>query len=155
MQLSKQDFLKIIDLRDKSWLATYPCIENITFHDVVITLTKKSLCPDNLNQIYQNYSKGTDKWEVIKTEEILGFIHWKQEKDYLNLIELYVDPAYFGNGVGSQLLELLPHKKIISAVAQDTKAVDFYKKKGFIVTGESNKKINGKAIKLLTVEKNV
>ena len=86
--------------------------------------------------------KGEDISLVAKdNERVVGFIRFKIHPDSVEWLSLYVHPDYFGKGIGTVLWEesskLLPEGKPVTAeVATYTKAVDFYKKLGFVDTGE-------------------
>lgn len=139
-----EDSRGIHEVMRASWYATYP--------NPKIGITKEdgdaSYTPDveqkqieALNRRAEN-PKDNDISLVAKFEEkVLGYIRLKLHEGNTELISLYVHPDYFGNGIGTDLwkeaLKLIPkNKPIVVEVVDYTKAVEFYKKIGFVDTGE-------------------
>lgn len=127
-----------------SWYATYPNTKiGITKEDGDVSYTpeveKKQI--EVLKHRAEN-PKDDDISLVAKFEEkVLGYIRLKLHEDNTELISLYVHPDYFGNGIGTDLwkeaLKFIPKEKhVVVEVADYTKAVEFYKKIGFVDTGE-------------------
>ncbi len=127
----------------KSWYATYINEEvGVTKEDINAIYVDNPEGQINAIRNRAENSKEDDISLVAKFEEkVLGYIRLKIHNDFVELISLYVDPEYMGNGIGTQLweqaLKLLPKDKpIIVEVATYTKAVEFYKKLGFVDTEE-------------------
>ncbi|MCC7004897.1 GNAT family N-acetyltransferase [Candidatus Nomurabacteria bacterium] len=139
-----EDSKGIHEVMKTSWYATYPNTKiGITKEDGDVSYTpeveKKQI--EVLNHRAEN-PKDDDISLVAKFEEkVLGYIRLKLYGDNTELISLYVHPDYFGNGIGTDLwkeaLKFIPKEKpVFVEVADYTKAVEFYKKVGFVDTGE-------------------
>jgi ribosomal protein S18 acetylase RimI-like enzyme len=75
------------------------------------------------------------------TNTIIGYIRLTMYDDHIDWLSLYVSSKYFGDGVGTALWEeaqkqLPSGRPIMVEVATYTKAVEFYKKLGFVDTSE-------------------
>ena len=94
----------------------------------------------NLKQLEQNFDNGHEFIVLTEQEENIGFASFeiKNEKSYIRLHKLYVNPKQHHKGSGRRLLEF------ISSVGQEYKlnaldlfvnrtnpAVNFYQKIGF------------------------
>lgn len=67
--------------------------------------------------------------------EVLGFI--SMVDNYIAAI--FVKPEEQGRGIGKQLIEFVKRKYpqlTLGVYSKNTKSVDFYKKQGFVITGE-------------------
>ena len=74
-------------------------------------------------------------------EEVIGIIRLVVLNDHIRVRTLYVRPDYTGKGIGTKLwLEAIQHvptnKKVVAFPALHTKSIDWYKKMGFVETGE-------------------
>jgi ribosomal protein S18 acetylase RimI-like enzyme len=94
-----------------------------------------------LRERYKNVR--SDEVELVAkiNETIIGVIRLVMHEKEIELRTLYVAPQYFGKGVGTKLwnegLKRLPSGlPIYVEVVTYTKAVNFYKKMGFVDTGE-------------------
>jgi ribosomal protein S18 acetylase RimI-like enzyme len=144
--IEPQDMESYIDMHQRSWLATYPNRAN--------KVTKSAL-KAKLNQftIAKRIEKVTKKVEsgkmpflyVLKIEEqVIGMINLKiNKKTKTGEIEmLYLDPEYFGNGFGSDLMDFgLDFFKVngctsalVKVVEYNKRAIKFYLKHGFKLT---------------------
>lgn len=139
-----EDSRGIHEVMKASWYATYPNTKiGITKEDGDMSYTPEveQTQIDALNHRAEN-PKDSNISLVAKFEEkVLGYIRLKLHENNTELISLYVHPDYFGNGIGTDLweeaLKLIPKDKpVIVEVADYTKAVEFYKKIGFVDTGE-------------------
>lgn len=79
---------------------------------------------------------------VAKMEgKIVGVVRLVTFDDHFRVRTFYVHPDHEGQGIGTSLWEevvkLIPHDKpVVAWPVKNTKSVDFYKKLGFITTGE-------------------
>jgi ribosomal protein S18 acetylase RimI-like enzyme len=139
----REDAEQIHDVIKKSWYATYVNEEiGITKEDIDRIYEDD---PEAQIQALRNRAinpKDDDiSFSAKEGGKVLGYIRLKLLKDSVDLMTLYVHPDHSGKGVGEKLwtkaMEELPKDKpVIVEVATYTKAVDFYKKMGFVDTGE-------------------
>ncbi len=79
---------------------------------------------------------------IAKDEErVVGIIRLVILDDHIRVRTLYVHPEFTGKGIGTMLWNdaqryLPSDKKIIAFPAEHTKSIDWYKKVGFVETGE-------------------
>lgn len=138
-----EDAEEIHDIVKKSWYLTYVNSEiGVTKEDI-----DRIYADDPEAQIRALRNRAiaprSDEVSLVAKEEekILGFIRLRILTDSVELVSLYVHPEYNGKGIGTKLwlwaLKELPKSKPITVeVASYTKAVGFYKKIGFVDTGE-------------------
>lgn len=74
-------------------------------------------------------------------EKVVGFIRLKIFPGYVQVLSLYVHTDYLGKGIGTNLWNearklLPPDKSVVAYPAEHTKSIDWYKKMGFVETGE-------------------
>ncbi len=138
------DASSIHEMMKASWYATY--IDQsigITTADIDAIYTPET----EANQIRALRSRAEHPREndvslVAKEgDNVVGFIRLKIHPDFVEWLSLYVHPDHTGKGIGTKLWEAartrLPQDLPISVeVATYTKAVAFYKKLGFVDTGE-------------------
>ena len=140
-----EDVWGIQDVYYKSWLATYPNNKyGITVDDIEHrfrdrftqeTIDKRKqaiLNPDPNFKIF--IAKDNDKVVGVCRVELLP------EKNQLRTI--YLLPEYFGKGIGTKLWKQAqkvfdPNKDIyVEVVTYNKRAIEFYKKLGFVDTGK-------------------
>ncbi len=139
-----EDSNGIHEVMKASWYATYPNTKiGITKEDGDMSYTPEVEQKQIEALEYRaNNPKEDDISLVARFEEkVLGYIRLKLHEDYTELVSLYVHPDYFGNGIGTDLwkeaLNFIPKNKPVVVEAADyTKAVEFYKKIGFVDTEE-------------------
>jgi ribosomal protein S18 acetylase RimI-like enzyme len=124
-----------------TWLDTYPNKEfNITKTDI---LSKDFDSPEKVKKWEKSFDNPQGRYYyVAKTDnKIVGLATGLVHKDINEIGAIYVLPKYQGKGVGKELMiELIKHfdstKKIkLNVVRYNIKAINFYKKFGFIITG--------------------
>jgi N-acetylglutamate synthase-like GNAT family acetyltransferase len=138
-----EDSVSINEIIKLSWYTTYvrPDI-GVTKEDVdslyrenesgqIEALTRRAINPE------------ADDLAFVAKEDgkVIGYIRCKIFETTIELRTMYVHPDYVGKGIGTMLwesmLDVLPQdKEIFTEPVLHTKAVDFYKKIGFIDTGE-------------------
>lgn len=139
-----EDAEAIYDIFKKSWHSTYVNKEiGVSKEDIdtIYNDTEKGKVLESIRNRVLNPRENEVELVAREENKILGIIRQVVHDDHIELRTLYVDSDFFGKGVGTRLweesLRLLPKNKPISVeVATYTKAVDFYKKLGFVDTGE-------------------
>ncbi len=139
-----EDAEAIHNMMKASWYATYPNKEiGITKEDgdasYIPEVEEKQI--EVLRYRAEN-PKDSDISLVAKdNNKVVGFIRLKVHPESIEWLSLYAHPDYFGKGIGTALWKeaqksLPPNKPITVEVASYTKAVNFYKKLGFVDIGE-------------------
>ncbi len=142
-----EDAEGILDVIRSSWYATYINSNiGITKEDVDGNFTPE-IVEGQLNSLRRGAEKQHED-NVLRIakdgEKIVGYIRLKIFPEHIEWISFYVHADYFGKGVGTLLWheaqEVLPQKNITVEVATYTQAIHFYKKIGFVDTGERSQK---------------
>ena len=130
---------KVIKL---SWYATYITPEiGITREDI------DRMYADSEQQQIEVFRKRVenpkdDDLTLIAKEgaEVVGVVRLVTFDDHIRVRTFYVHPEYSGKGIGTSLwneaLKHLTGKPVVAWPAEHTRSIDFYKKLGFIATGE-------------------
>ncbi|MBF2392060.1 GNAT family N-acetyltransferase [Listeria marthii] len=133
-----QDYQMILEIWEKSVIAT---------HDFLTAENRK---------FYKEQIPGfLDHVELLlwfSGEEIIGFSGTSERE----LDMLFIDPAFTGQGFGSQILAWLTEEKQINQVdvnEQNENAKWFYLKHGFVVASRSEVDGFGKAYPILHLER--
>ena len=98
-----------------------------------------------------------DAQVAVHSEAIAGYFTLRAHaNDALELEHLFVDPAHFGRGIGTQLLEsALASANQLGAsevtIFSDPNAIGFYQKHGALVVGRHASSISGRHIPVLTI----
>jgi len=134
-----------------SWYATYVTPEiGITKEDI------DAMYAQSENQQIETFRKRVESPKenditlVAKEDDkVLGIIRLIILDDHIRVRTLYVHPEFTGKGIGTMLWnEAQKHipsdKNVIAFPAEYTKSIDWYKKIGFVETGE--KKIDDEAM---------
>lgn len=134
----------IRSVQKQTWLATYPN-------------PKRGISREDVeSKIAQMQSGGTQRWAkrlredtsshtwVVKDEDVvIGFISAQKLNEENKIRAMYLLPEYQGQGIGKQLmqkaLDWLGDTKSISleVVSYNDNAINFYKKFGFVESGET------------------
>lgn len=68
-------------------------------------------------------------------ESLVGVISYQSQKQVLDIHRLFVDPAFFGQGIAEKLLKELEKEKhqqvIVTTGTKNQPAINFYLKQGF------------------------
>ena len=136
---SKEDYLTLIDIWEKSVRAT---------HDFLPEENIQTLKP----LILKHYFDAVDL-RVVKTDEamIVGFIGVADG----NIEMLFISPEYRNCGIGSLLLKNAIETQVATKVdvnEQNPDAIGFYQRLGFTVIGRSELDGQGNAFPLLHME---
>ncbi len=144
-----EDAEAIAEVIRKSWYATYIDAEvGITKEDIDLMYAENQAQQVDVFRERALHPKDDDISLVAKESErgkVDGFIRLKIHPDSVEMLSLYVDPECVGKGIGTSLWpeaqKTLPKdKSVMVEVASYTKAVDFYKKLGFVDQGEKYRK---------------
>lgn len=103
--------------------------------------------------ILAHYFDAVELWCVTKHSEIAGFIGVADAKVEM----LFVNPKYFGLGIGSQLMDYAVNNLDASKVdvnEQNPKAIEFYEKVGFKKVGRSELDGQGNRFPLIHMVRN-
>jgi len=126
-----------------SWYATYITPEiGITKEDIDRMYAQSELQQIEVFRKRAQNPKDDDLTLVAKEgNKVLGVIRLVIFDDHIRVRTFYVNPTHTGKGIGTSLwneaLKHLPkNKPIVAWPAEHTKSVEFYKKLGFIATGE-------------------
>jgi ribosomal protein S18 acetylase RimI-like enzyme len=127
------------------------------YADGIFELHRKAIYP-LWNELKRGYSdEGVRDFilDIFEKGEVYGYFHKnmfvgcigiEKKENLLEIIFLLVDPVYQGKGIGKELMLFAENKtgriyeKIILEVLMKNSAVYFYKKMGFNIVEEKNKK---------------
>lgn len=140
-----EDARGIVTVLYKTWLATYPNPDHgITTEDIEESY-KHSFSEESIKKQQENLrSIPKHHTRVIATDGdvVVGTAMMVRNEDTNQLKTIYVLPEYQGNGIGTLLWNELaacidPTKDTIVHVADyNQRAINFYKKLGFVDTGK-------------------
>jgi ribosomal protein S18 acetylase RimI-like enzyme len=126
-----------------SWYSTYVTPEiGVTKKDVDLIYAKNE--EEQIRSLKKRVQEPKDDDISLVAREgvqVVGYIRFKIFQDNTELRTLYVHPEKTGRGIGTKLweegLKILPQdKQIFTEPVIGTQAVNFYKKVGFVDTGE-------------------
>lgn len=129
----------------KTWLATYPNEEfGVTEEDIRELFINRSKTPEDVERrrkMILNPEANTN-WLIAKEgNKVIGVCFVRRYRDYDQLQSIYVLPEYHGKGVAHKLWEaqqafLRKDKDVkVHVVTYNTRAIEFYKKLGFVDHG--------------------
>ncbi len=129
----------------KTWLNTYPNVENGISVDDIEDRYKNAFTDETINKRAERIlhpPEGETVFVAKEDEKVVGlcFVEKYPEKNQIQAI--YVLPEYQGKGIGKKLWS--EAKKvfdagkdvIIEVATYNTQAIEFYKKLGFVDTGK-------------------
>lgn len=103
------------------------------FHDDKVSFGEMQVYP--LAKNYIDHPKKLNGIWVYDDEFVKGMIRIEGDQ----IAELYIDPFFEGQGIGSQLIDFATEQKSCSylwVLEKNTKAIRFYKRHGFSLTAE-------------------
>lgn len=145
-EVKPEDSLQLTRLYHVTWLDTYPNEKaGITRDDI------EQSYKDSYTEAFQEKQKKrlssigeNEKYLVAEMDgKLVGTTRMVRHADYNQLQTIYVLPEHQGRGVGQMLWDEVykfanPLLKTIVHVADyNDKAISFYKKQGFVMTGKS------------------
>jgi ribosomal protein S18 acetylase RimI-like enzyme len=140
------DMESYINMHQKSWLATYPNRTNKVTKSALKAKLNQQTIEKRIEMVTKRVNSGKMPFlYVLKIEDrVIGMINLKiNKKTKTGEVEmLYLDPDYFGNGFGSDLMDFgLDFFKIngcnsalVKVVEYNKRAIKFYLKHGFKLT---------------------
>ncbi len=153
---TSEDAPGITNVRRETWLATYPNEKfGITRGDIEEAINKRSFQEETKSWEDKIKNNSKSRFWVAKYEsKVIGFTSAFRKENTNNIGGFYILPQYQRKGIGKQLLRKVldwvgVEKEIhLEVVEYNTKAINFYKKFGFIENGsihtETAKLPNGK-----------
>lgn len=135
----EEDIDEIMALEQETWIHTYPNQEEgITVEDIRARFNPEFYAKRK-KEILSEFKNSHFRYRVIKKAgKIIGYSRGLLEKDYNDLVEIYVLPQYQTQGVGKLMMKDLfnwfgDKKPVRLEVARyNTKTIDFYKRLGFV-----------------------
>jgi ribosomal protein S18 acetylase RimI-like enzyme len=135
------DGRQIVDLLQRSWLATYV---PLGVAESVILASFGDF--EQKSQVFDTYLETRDTTRsvamvMVAEGRVIGMCFAHQAGEFWKLTQLYVDPDYIGQGIGSQLmarfLECVASKGCrLSVAVNNQRAIKFYQAHGFVATDE-------------------
>lgn len=99
--------------------------DQVSFHEMQVYPLAKNYIehPDTLNGIW-----------VYDDEFVKGMVHIEENE----IVELYVEPFFANEGIGSKLIEFAIEQNcgFLWVLEKNRKAIRFYLRHGFVLTGE-------------------
>lgn len=138
------DAIGSIEVQYKAWLATYPNEKHGITIDDIEHRYKDAFVGERLEKRKKVISNPPSNEKVLLAkdgEKVVGMCYVVMKEDKNQLQAIYVLPEYHGKGIGTQLWEEArkffdPAKDIyVEVVDYNEKAINFYKKLGFVDTG--------------------
>jgi ribosomal protein S18 acetylase RimI-like enzyme len=133
-----------IDVQYKAWLATYPNEKvGVTIEDIEDRY-KDAFEGERLEKRKEAITnpEPNEKFILAKDgERVIGICYGDIQEDKNQLRAIYILPEYQGRGIGTKLWEaILPFfdktkDTYVEVVDYNEKAINFYKKIGFVDTG--------------------
>lgn len=127
----------------RSWYATYVNSQiGITKEDVDQMYAQNEQQQIEVFRKRIENPKDTDLTLIAKEDDqVVGVIRLVTYEDHVRVRTFYVDPSQTGKGIGTRLwnesLIYLPKDRpVVAWPTEHTKSVEFYKKIGFVPTGE-------------------
>lgn len=139
-----EDVKDINNILYQTWIDTYPNEElGVTVEDIKNSF-KDSFTEEYINNVKEKISNADKNNKLYLSakdgDKIVGVCMVKKQDEQNLLQTIYILPEYQGLGIGQMLWDeakkfLDPNKETRLEVVDYTKAVDFYKKLGFVETG--------------------
>jgi ribosomal protein S18 acetylase RimI-like enzyme len=161
-----EDVTGILTVRRVTWLATYPNIKfGILYQDIKNSLDKRDIGAIEKWQIRIKEDVYSHTWVANTQSHIVGFISAGKADNHHCIKALYILPDYQHAGIGKELmgraLKWLGNnlKITLEVVSYNSKAINFYRKFGFVENGpticEVGELPNGKHLPEIEMIKNI
>ena len=153
------DAKQIVNVSKVGWLSTYVNSDYaITKQDILARDFRSRI--KKWGDSIRNEKTISHFWVATFKEKVIGYSSALKGQRF-NEITIYILPQFQSRGIGTKLIRkafkwLGSRKKIkIDVVSYNTKAINFYKKEGFIKKGKGKKPLpTGKALPLTRMIKN-
>src|SRR6266498_1110992 len=128
-----EDLDAVVDVWYRSWNASSPTVPH--------PMAFQAWAPRFVHELVP---KGTI-WVAEIEEQVVGFMLFVDRESYID--QLYVDPDFLGQGIGTVLLDLAkaaaPGGVTLHALTHNQRARAFYEKHGFVAGPERVNIVNG------------
>ena len=126
-----------------SWYATYINTEiGVTKEDIDVMYAESEKKQIESFRHRTEFPNDTDITLIAKEDEkVVGIIRALILDDHVRVRTLYIHPDFVGKGIGTMLWneilkKLPPDKNVVAFPAEHTRSIEWYKKMGFVETGE-------------------
>lgn len=144
-----EDARGITLVRRKTWITTYPNEKKgITKEDIEAAVNRRTV-EEESNQRAERIRNGRNSqvWVAKDNETVIGFVEVQRRENKHRIEAIYILSEYQKQGIGSELMKRalawLGNNKDIhfEVVAYNTKAIEFYKRFGFVENGVSHNEV--------------
>ncbi|MFC2143293.1 GNAT family N-acetyltransferase [Candidatus Aenigmatarchaeota archaeon] len=153
IELEETDIHRIKNLLNICWIETYT---GILSDGIMKKFASKWLRMNTIMRSLQN--KETFFAGCKYSNRLVGAITAELSRDIIHVHRLYILPSYQKKGIGSKLLKAaINHFKSAKALELEVlevnnNAIEFYKKKGFVVSKKKEIKIGDEKLKSFVLE---
>lgn len=149
-----EDVRAIREMHATSWLAAYPNDAAGVTEEWVRNRVTQWLTPEGIEKSKNHFREILDNPDhfyriAVEGSEVVGLVHASRVDGNQYLEALYIDQAYYGSGLASQMIGeagewLDPQQPVSLEVAiYNQRAQAFYKKYGFEAVENSGRKFAG------------
>jgi ribosomal protein S18 acetylase RimI-like enzyme len=129
----------------ETWIATYPNEQYGITLDNLKYRWQDMLSPKAITNLKELISTLDDNFRFLVAkadDKVVGASFLEKNEDHNRLQSVYILPEYQGQGIGRKIWEEaktffdLTKDTVVDVAIYNTKAIDYYKKLGFIDTGK-------------------
>lgn len=144
-EVKPEDARGILEVLRDTWINTYPNDEIGLTKEAIKESFEKDFKKENIEEFSEKITKlsNGEKWYIaVFMNRVVGIICLFRGEEKNEIQKLYVLPEFQGKGIGKMFwkkaLEFFDSKKdiVVKAVVYNKKAIEFYKKLGFVDTGK-------------------